>query len=120
MPKLPTGIAHASLSDLGHYRGHGIDRLRAWCLGPMCFHEGRLTFDELAVHGVNDQTKLWDVGLRLRCTRCGARNADTQPAACGAGLMGAHYPAMSMIFVADLLDAPGKIELEATAVISPT
>lgn len=33
-------------------------------------------------------------------------------------LMGAHYPAMSMIFVADLLDAPGKIELEATAVIS--
>jgi len=32
-------------------------------------------------------------------------------------LMGRHYPAMSMIFVADLLDAPGKIELEATAVI---
>jgi enamine deaminase RidA (YjgF/YER057c/UK114 family) len=32
-------------------------------------------------------------------------------------LVGAHYPAMSMIFVADLLDAPGKIELEATAVI---
>jgi hypothetical protein len=24
---------------------------------------------------------------------------------------------MSMIFVADLLDAPGKIELEATAVV---
>ena len=35
------------------------------------------------------------------------------------GLMGRHYPAMSMIFVADLLDAPGKIELEATAVIPP-
>jgi len=32
-------------------------------------------------------------------------------------LMGTHYPAMSMIFVSDLLDAPGKIELEATAVI---
>jgi enamine deaminase RidA (YjgF/YER057c/UK114 family) len=31
--------------------------------------------------------------------------------------MGKHYPAMSMIFVSDLLDAPGKIELEATAVI---
>ncbi len=31
--------------------------------------------------------------------------------------MGRHYPAMSMIFVADLLDSPGKIELEATAVI---
>jgi enamine deaminase RidA (YjgF/YER057c/UK114 family) len=34
-------------------------------------------------------------------------------------LMGKHYPCMSMIFVADLLDNPGKIELEATAVIPP-
>jgi enamine deaminase RidA (YjgF/YER057c/UK114 family) len=32
-------------------------------------------------------------------------------------LMGAHYPCMTMIFVSDLLDAPGKIELEATAVV---
>jgi len=32
-------------------------------------------------------------------------------------LMGKHYPAMSMIFVADLLDRPGIIELEATAVV---
>ena len=31
--------------------------------------------------------------------------------------MGRHYPAMSMIFVADFLDSPGKIELEATAVV---
>ena len=31
--------------------------------------------------------------------------------------MGRHYPAMSMIFVSDLLDHPAKIELEATAVI---
>jgi enamine deaminase RidA (YjgF/YER057c/UK114 family) len=31
--------------------------------------------------------------------------------------MGRHYPAMSMIFVADLLDHPAKIELEATAVL---
>ena len=31
--------------------------------------------------------------------------------------MGRHYPAMSMIFVADLLDHPGLIELEATAVL---
>jgi len=30
---------------------------------------------------------------------------------------GSHFPAMSMIFVADLLDRPAKIELEATAVI---
>jgi enamine deaminase RidA (YjgF/YER057c/UK114 family) len=34
-------------------------------------------------------------------------------------IMGTHYPAMSMIFVSDLLDSPGKIELEATAVIPP-
>ena len=34
-------------------------------------------------------------------------------------LMGDHYPAMSMIFVADLLDTPAKIELEATAVVPP-
>ena len=32
-------------------------------------------------------------------------------------LMGNHYPVMSMIFVADLLDTPAKIELEATAVV---
>ena len=31
--------------------------------------------------------------------------------------MGTHYPAMSMIFVSDLLDAPARIELEATAVL---
>ena len=31
--------------------------------------------------------------------------------------MGKHFPAMSMIFVSDLLDNPGKIELEATAVV---
>lgn len=31
--------------------------------------------------------------------------------------MGNHYPAMSMVFVSDLLDHPAKIELEATAVI---
>jgi enamine deaminase RidA (YjgF/YER057c/UK114 family) len=32
-------------------------------------------------------------------------------------LMGNHYPAMSMVFVVDLLDHPAKIELEATAVV---
>ena len=32
-------------------------------------------------------------------------------------LMGSLYPAMSMLFVSDLLDNPGKIELEATAVL---
>ena len=32
-------------------------------------------------------------------------------------LMGCHYPAMSLVFVVDLLDTPGKIELEATAIL---
>jgi len=32
-------------------------------------------------------------------------------------LMGTHYPAMSMLFVSALLDEPGKIELEATAMV---
>jgi enamine deaminase RidA (YjgF/YER057c/UK114 family) len=32
-------------------------------------------------------------------------------------LIGQHYPAMTMIFVSDLLDSPGKIEIEATAVV---
>ena len=32
--------------------------------------------------------------------------------------MGGHYPAMSMVFVSDLLDHPACIELEATAVVS--
>ena len=31
--------------------------------------------------------------------------------------MGRHFPAISMIFVADLLDHPAVVELEATAVI---
>jgi len=31
--------------------------------------------------------------------------------------IGAHYPGDGMIFVSDLLDNPGKIELEATAVV---
>ncbi len=32
-------------------------------------------------------------------------------------LMGLHSPAMTLVFVVDLLDHPAKIELEATAVI---
>ncbi|MBX6369932.1 MAG: RidA family protein [Rhodospirillales bacterium] len=32
-------------------------------------------------------------------------------------LVGRHYPAMSMVFVSALLDEPGKVELEATAVV---
>jgi len=34
-------------------------------------------------------------------------------------LIGRHYPAMTLVFVVDLLDHPAKIELEATAVVPP-
>src|SRR2546422_765216 len=79
MRKLPAGITHESLPDLGHYRGHRIDRMRVWCHAPMCSHEARLSFDELAAFGATDRTKLWDIGVRLRCTRCGGQAADVQP-----------------------------------------
>lgn len=32
--------------------------------------------------------------------------------------MGRHFPAMTLVFVVDLLDSPAKVELEATAVLA--
>jgi enamine deaminase RidA (YjgF/YER057c/UK114 family) len=51
------------------------------------------------------------------CDKPGYLAARSELGAIWRRLMGRHYPAMSMIFVADLLDHPGKIELEATAVL---
>jgi enamine deaminase RidA (YjgF/YER057c/UK114 family) len=51
------------------------------------------------------------------CDKPGYLGARRQLGAVWRRHMGRHYPAMSMIFVADLLDSPGKIELEATAVV---
>jgi len=51
------------------------------------------------------------------CDKPGYLAARARLGAVWRALMGRHYPAMSMIFVSDLLDSPGKIELEATAVI---
>jgi enamine deaminase RidA (YjgF/YER057c/UK114 family) len=51
------------------------------------------------------------------CDRPGYLAARRELGAIWRRLMGMHYPAMSMIFVADLLDHPAKIELEATAVV---
>jgi enamine deaminase RidA (YjgF/YER057c/UK114 family) len=53
------------------------------------------------------------------CDKPGYLAARPQLGAIWRRAMGRHYPAMSMIFVADLLDSPGKIELEATAVVPP-
>jgi hypothetical protein len=60
MRRLPKGIDPSSLPDLAHYRGHGIDRVTAWCLTPFCFHQNTLSFGELAAYGARDTTKLWD------------------------------------------------------------
>ena len=51
------------------------------------------------------------------CDKPGYLAARAQIGAIWRALMGKHFPAMSMIFVSDLLDNPGKIELEATAVL---
>jgi len=51
------------------------------------------------------------------CDKPGYLAARAELGAIWRRLMGRHYPAMSMIFVSDLLDHPGKIELEATAVL---
>src|ERR1700674_4242079 len=79
MRALPKGIDPADLPDLAHYRGHGVDRINAWCLTPLCHHQAALTFDQLREHGAKDSSKLWDLGRRLRCTVCGRQNADVQP-----------------------------------------
>ena len=51
------------------------------------------------------------------CDKPGYLAARTELGAIWRKHMGTHYPAMSMIFVSDLLDFPARIELEATAVL---
>lgn len=51
------------------------------------------------------------------CDKPGYLAARTELGAIWRRHMGTHYPAMSMIFVSDLLDFPARIELEATAVL---
>jgi hypothetical protein len=46
-PRPPKGIDPSSLPDLAHYKGHGIDRVTAWCLTPLCHHQRTLSFGEL-------------------------------------------------------------------------
>ena len=54
------------------------------------------------------------------CDRAGYLAARRELGAVWRRLVGSHYPAMSMVFVSDLLDSPAKIELEATAVVPPS
>jgi hypothetical protein len=53
--------------------------LRRGCLTPFCCHQGTITFDELAAHGVSETTKLLAVKPRLKCTKCAGQYADLQP-----------------------------------------
>jgi hypothetical protein len=46
MRQLPKGIDPNSLPDLAYHRGHGIDRVTAWCLTPFCYHQKTLSFGE--------------------------------------------------------------------------
>src|SRR5262245_10181338 len=68
-----------ALPNLDHYRGHGIDRARAWCSARGCIHEGVVTFAELEAHGASGSTKLKPLGARFRCTVCGGLGADVRP-----------------------------------------
>src|ERR1700730_1970140 len=77
MRSLPKGTDTADLPDMAHFRGHGIDRSTVCCHSPLCGHQHGLTFDDLAIYGVNDVTKLWE--LAPRYTKCRLRNADVQP-----------------------------------------
>ncbi len=76
---LPTTIDPASLPDIAHYRSHGIDRITAWCLTPFCCHQGTVTFDDLTAPDAGEATKLLAMKPRLKCTKCGGRQADLQP-----------------------------------------
>jgi hypothetical protein len=58
---LPERVDPKFLPDLAHHREHGIDRVTAWCLMPLCFHQAPLTFADLATHGARDTTTLWDI-----------------------------------------------------------
>jgi hypothetical protein len=79
MRSLPKGIDPNCLPDIAHHRGHGIDRVRVWCLTRQCFHQAHVTFADLATYGGRETTTLWDLTPKLKCTKCGRQNAELQP-----------------------------------------
>ena len=59
---------------LGNTRAHGIRSIDAFCQAIGCGHESTLNVDRLP-----DDLPVPDVGLRLRCSRCGGRSINTRP-----------------------------------------
>jgi hypothetical protein len=59
---------------LGNMRAHGIRSIDAYCQSTGCGHEATI-----AVDGLPNDLPVPDVGLRLRCSRCGSRSIHTRP-----------------------------------------
>ncbi len=59
---------------LGNMRAHGIRSIDAYCQAIGCGHASTLNVD-----GLPDELPVPDVGLRLRCSRCGSRSIQTRP-----------------------------------------
>ncbi len=67
--RYPTSPITGAMGSIASRRG----------LTPFCYHQGTVTFDELAAHGARKTTKLLAVKLWLKCTKCGGQYADLQP-----------------------------------------
>ncbi len=59
---------------LGNMRAHGIRSIDAYCQSIGCGHAATIVVD-----GLPDGLPVPDVGLRLRCLRCGGRAIHTRP-----------------------------------------
>lgn len=59
---------------LAHMRDHGVRSVDARCRADGCGHEAVVNVDDLP-----DELPVPDVGLRLRCSKCGGRRIETRP-----------------------------------------
>ena len=59
---------------LGNMRAQGIRSIDAFCQAIGCGHAATIDID-----GLPDNLPVPDVGLRLRCSRCGSRAIHTRP-----------------------------------------
>jgi hypothetical protein len=59
---------------LGNMRSQGVRSISVYCQSINCGHEATFNADALP-----DDMSVPDVGLRLRCSRCGNRQIKTQP-----------------------------------------
>jgi hypothetical protein len=59
---------------LGNMRAHGIRSIDAFCQAIGCGHDATIAID-----GLPDNLPVPDLGLRLRCSRCGSHVIHTRP-----------------------------------------